>query len=272
MYYLIKEFVPPILNTLKWYSFKYGWKGNYKTYEEAKAKCAGYDQEHILQKIIEGTKKVKTGDAAYERDGIIYDEVKVNINLLNALLLIAGRNNNQLTLIDFGGSLGTSYYQNIKFLDHVVNLNWCIIEQPQFVAAGKKEFENKHVKFYYSIEECLAEHPQPNLVLISSALQYMDDPYGVLKSIQKFNIPYLMLDLVGYNDTDQDRITIQNVPPVFYGIEASYPCMFFDRNKLEGQIKENYDKVFDFIAEQEKYYIEFKPFKYEGSLWQLKSF
>lgn len=270
MHYLIKELFPPILNTLRWYSFKYGWKGNYKTYEQAKSKCKGYDESHILQRIIETTGKVKNGAAVYERDGIIYDKVNINFHLLNVLLLIASRNGNKLTLIDFGGSLGTSYYQNIQYLSHLTSLNWCIIEQPKFVDAGKKSFQNEHVKFYYSLEECFSEHPAPDLLLISSALQYMPEPYELLKQVQSFKIPYLLLDLVGYNDKNEDRITIQHVPPVFYGIEASYPCTFFDRSKLEAQLKTDYIKIFDFISEQEKYYIEFKPFRYEGSFWELK--
>ena len=269
MHYFIKELFPPILNTLRWYSFKYGWKGNYKSYEEAKQKCKGYNEEHILQRIIQTTDKVKKGEAAYERDGILYDKVNVNFHLLNALLLVASRNGNKLTVIDFGGSLGTSYYQNIQYLSHLVSLNWCIIEQPEFVEAGKKSFENEHVSFYHTIDECLAVHAKPDLVLISSTLQYINKPYELLNNIQSFNIPYLMLDLVGYNDRNKDRITVQHVPPVFYGVEASYPCTFFDRSKLEAQLEENYTKKFDFISEQEKYYIQFKPFRYEGSFWEL---
>lgn len=269
MHYLIKGLFPPILNTLRWYSFKYGWKGNYKTYEEAKSKCKGYDEDHILNRIIETTAKVKNGEAVYERDGIIYDKVNINFHLLSVLLLVASRNGNKLTIIDFGGSLGTSYYQNIQYLSHLVDLNWCIIEQPKFVEAGKKYFENEHVKFYYSLEECFYEYPTPDLLLISSALQYMPQPYELLKKVQTYKIPYLLLDLVGFNDRNEDRITIQSVPPVFYGIEASYPCTFFSRLKLETQLKADYVKKFDFISEPEKYYIGLKPFFYEGSFWQI---
>jgi putative methyltransferase (TIGR04325 family) len=270
MHYLIKELCPPIVNTLRWYSLKYGWKGNYNSFEEAKAQCKGYDEDHILKRIVYTTTQVKNGDAVYERDGILYDKAEVNHNLLNALLLIAGRNGNKLTIIDFGGSLGTSYYQNIPYLAHLTTLNWCIIEQPQFVETGKQAFENEHVKFYYTLEECFAKHPQPDMLLISSALQYIPHPYDLLKKIQDYHIPYLMLDLVGYNDIDEDRVTIQHVPPVFYGVEASYPCLFFNRSKLETQLSGNYTKLFDFISEHQKYYINFKPFKYEGSFWQLK--
>ncbi len=270
MNYLIREMVPSIFKTLRWYSFKYGWKGDYKTYEQAKAQCSGYDENHILQRIINATQKVKTGEAAYERDGIIYEEIKVNFHLLSTLLLIASKNNNKLTLIDFGGSLGTSYYQNIGYLSHLTELNWCIIEQPQFVDAGKMGFENEHIKFYNSLEDCKTAHQQIDLVLLSSSLQYMSDPYRVLKSIQSFGISYILIDLIGYNDKNQDRITIQYVPPAFYGIDASYPCIFLNKSKLEYQLSDGYNKVFDFIAEEDKYYINFKPFKYEGSLWHIK--
>jgi len=271
MHYLIKELVPPIVHSLRWYSFKYGWKGNYGSYEEAKQHCKGYDQEHILTKIIETTGKVKNKEAAYERDGILYDKVELNFNLLNALLLVSARNNNKLTLIYFGGSLGTSYYQNISYLSHLIELNWCIIEQPNYVAAGKASFENEHVRFYPDIETCMADHPEPDMLLISSVLQYIEKPYELLKKLQAVGIPYLMLDLVGYNDKDTDRITIQHVPPVFYGIEASYPCTFFNRKKLEHQLEENYSQLFNFLSEDKKYYLQLKPFKYEGSFWKLKN-
>lgn len=270
MHYLIKALFPPILDTLRWYSFKYGWKGNYKTYDEAKGKCTGYDENHILQRIIKATSKVKNGELAYERDGILYEKSKINHHLLNVLLTISARNNNKITIIDFGGSLGTSYYQNIGYLSHLTNLNWCIIEQQKFVDAGKKSFENEHVKFYHSLEDCYAEHNKPDLILISNSLQYISEPYELLKKIQFYKIPYMMIDFIAYNDKKRDRITIQHIPPIFYGVKASYPCTFFNRLKLESQLLQTYSKEFEFISEQEKYYLQLRSFKYEGSFWKLK--
>jgi putative methyltransferase (TIGR04325 family) len=270
MFYLLKELAPPILHSLRWYSFKYGWKGHYKTYEEAKQKCKGYDEDHILNRIIETTHKVKNEEVAYERDGILYDTVQMNFPLLKTLLYIASKNNNELTLIDFGGSLGTTYYQNYPYLKHLKKIKWCIIEQPKFVEAGKKHFENEHIKFYGSIQECMAEN-DPQLFLICSVLQYIEKPYQLLDEVVNTKIPYIMLDYVGYNNRNSDRITIQHVPPVFYGIEASYPCYFFNRAKIQDKLCERYEKEHDFISTDEKFYIQFKPFKYEGTLWKLRS-
>jgi len=268
LHYLLKELVPPLLLNLRWYSFKYGWKGAYKSYEEARQKCTGYDEEHILHRIIATTLKVKNKEIAYERDGIAYDSAQMNFPLLKTLLYIASKNDNELTLIDFGGSLGTTYYQNIPYLKHLKKLRWCIIEQPEFVEAGKKHFENEHVKFYTTIQECMAEH-KPQLFLICNVLQYLEKPYALLDEAKGLGIPYVLLDFVGYNYQNSDRITIQFVPPVFYGAEACYPCYFLNKEKVEETLKENYEKKYDFISANEKYYVQLRPFRYEGALWEL---
>lgn len=269
MFYLVKELVPPIAHNLRWFSFKYGWKGDYKDYDEAKKKCEGYDEQHILNKIKESTSKVKNKEIAYERDGIAYDQVQMNFPMLSALLYVASKNDNELVLIDFGGSLGTAFYQNYTHLKHLKKLKWCIIEQPSYVEAGKAEFENEHITFYNSISECLAEN-NVQLFLICNALQYLEKPYALLEEVKDSGIPHVLLDFIGYNDQPGDRITIQYVPPVFYGVEASYPCYFPDRNRVELVLASKYDKKYDFLSAPEKYYLQLKPFRYEGSFWEIK--
>lgn len=269
MFYLVKELIPPIAHSLKWYSFKHGWKGNYKNYEEAKNECQGYDEANILNRIKESTLRVKNNEIPYERDGIAYDKIQMNYSLLSSLLYVSSKNNNELTLIDFGGSLGTTFYQNYPFLKHLKKLKWCIIEQPKFVAAGKEQFENEHITFYSTIEECLAEN-NVQLFLICNVLQYLEDPYQLLEEVTSTGIPHVMLDFIAYNDKPGDRVTIQHVPPEFYGIEASYPCHFPDRNRVESLLGKSYEKKYEFISAPEKYYLQLKPFRYEGSFWEIK--
>ncbi|WP_316820148.1 methyltransferase, TIGR04325 family [Pedobacter gandavensis] len=268
MYYLVKESIPPIVHSLRWYSFKYGWKGKYPNYDTAKQHCRGYDEGHILNKIKQSTLRVINQEIPYERDGIAYDQVQMNFPLLSVLLYVASKNDNELTLIDFGGSLGTTYYQNIAFLRHLKRLKWCIIEQPAFVEAGKKEFENEHITFYGSIADCMAEN-KVDLFLICNVLQYLPNPYQLLEEVKQSLIPHVMLDFIAYNDQAGDRMTIQYVPPVFYGIEASYPCNFPDQNQIEDALKVAYKKQYSFISAQEKYYLQLKPFRYEGSFWEI---
>ncbi len=55
MLYIVKQLVPPLFNTFRWFSFKYGWKGDYKSFGEAQQQAGGYNADHILEKIITTT-------------------------------------------------------------------------------------------------------------------------------------------------------------------------------------------------------------------------
>lgn len=269
MHYLVKQFIPPIFKTLRWYSFKDGWKGDYRSFSEAQQKATGYDAQPILEKIISTTKKVRDKEIAYERDGIEYDTVKMNFNLLNSLLLVASRNNGNLNVLDFGGSLGTTYFQNLPFLDGLNSLTWNIVEQPNYVVAGKEHFETDQLRFYENIASCMKEQ-KPNIIIFCGVLQYIDDTYELLHTVKESGIPYLLLDFVGYSGRDTDRITVQHVPPVFYGVDASYACRFFAKEKINRWLAQYYSMQYEFISEPDTYYIELAPFQYEGQLWRLQ--
>ena len=55
---------------------RYGWFGHYASWQDAKQHCTGYDDSAILQKILAGAQKVKNGQAAWERDGVLLDQVE----------------------------------------------------------------------------------------------------------------------------------------------------------------------------------------------------
>lgn len=266
----IKQLIPPIAKTLSEYSLKYGWKGNYGSFSEAQQKSNGYDAAPILERIIYTTQLFKKGEIAYERDGIIYDKPHYHFPVLSSLLWIAGQNNQQLTVLDFGGSLGTTYLQMRPYLQHIQKLQWCIVEQAHFVEKGKQHFEDDILKFYPTVEACMQEQ-QPHVLLICGVLQYLPEPYVFLTNVAQHKIPYLLLDYIGYHlGEDYDRITIQNVPPDFYGVEASYACWFFNKTKLYQHLQQYYDLQYDFLDDYDTYYLELERFKYEGMLWKAK--
>jgi putative methyltransferase (TIGR04325 family) len=269
MHYLVKQLVPPIFHTIRWFSFKYGWKGNFASFEEAKQQAGGYDADHILQSIIKSTGKVRDGLVPFERDGIEYDTIKMNFPLLSTLLMLASQNDNQLTVLDFGGSLGTSYFQNRSFLKGLSRLDWCVVEQENYVKAGKELFESEQLHFYLTIEDCLKKQ-QPDIIIFNSVIQYIESPFQLLEQVAQTGIKYLLFDATAYIDGETDRFTIQHVPPEFYGLDASYACIFFSKSKMFNFLKEYYHLCFEFISEPDKYYLELMPFQYKGQLWQLK--
>lgn len=251
LFRLLKEVLPPIiLKTLKFcFNFKNNkvWSGNYASWIEAKSKCVGYDDQLILEKCSESLIKVKNGLAIYERDSVIFDEIQYSWGLISSLQKVALEHSSKLCVLDFGGSLGSSYYQNKNFLNLGEELSWCIVEQRNFVDRGKELFESDKLKFYYSVEDCVVHH-KPNVLLLSGVLQYLEEPYKWLDRLLKLEIPYIIIDRTAFSDLNTDLLTIQNVPKFIY--EASYPSWFFSKEKFVKVLK-NYEIILEFKSDFE---------------------
>jgi hypothetical protein len=90
----IKSLIPPILFNIlnKIINNKYGWKGNYTTWQDAKNESSGYDTDKILNAVKNSLLKVKNGEAAYERDSIVFDEIEYAWSLLAGLMFCSAKN------------------------------------------------------------------------------------------------------------------------------------------------------------------------------------
>lgn len=241
----IKLFIPPIAINLyrRFCSDRVRFSGDYASWEEARQLTTGYDSEEILNRVKESLLKVKNGEATFEQDSVLSDTIRYSWPLLAGLLWVASQNSNRLNLLDFGGSLGSSYYQNKRFLEHLSEIHWSIIEQPIFVECGKRHFENNQLKFYNTIETCLFEQ-HPSTILLSSVLPYLEKPYDFLSEVLRYNFEYILLDRTPFLSAKEDRITVQSVPPAIY--PASYPAWFFSLEKFRHFFTARYELMAEF--------------------------
>lgn len=232
---LVKDWLPPaILRAVRyWRGQGIRFEGNYKTWEEAAALCTGYDAESILDKVLEATLKVKRGEAVFERDSVLFDEIQYSWPVTAALMWAAARNNGNLRVLDFGGALGTSYFQNRKFLSKLKAVSWCIVEQAHFVEKGKELVEDDILKFYSSIEESVIAETR-NVILLSSVVQYLSNPESLLNQINSIEADVLILDRTPFTVGPRNTVCIQHVPSDIY--TASYPMWLFSRNNLLGRL------------------------------------
>ena len=241
---LIYDLLPPlIIKVLK--KKKYGWFGNYSSWDEALQNSTGYDKIEILNRVKESILKVKNGEAVFERDSVLFYKEDYDWPFLGCLLWIASVHQNKLKLIDFGGSLGSVYFQCKKFLSHLEILDWNVVEQKHFVDVGKNLFEDHHLKFYYDIAECIGDKDKKPLVLVlSSVLQYLQDPYLMIQQFINYGFDYIIIDKTGLSNLSKDIITIQKVPEFIYS--ASYPCWLFSKEKLLSYFSSKYEIIVNF--------------------------
>lgn len=237
---LVRNLLPPLL----WRALcglrlinptQYGLFGAYTSWDEAVRVSTGYDSKIILEKTKAALLKVKNGKAVYERDSVIFSEVQYAWPLLACLMWAAAQSGGKLNVLDFGGSLGSTYFQNRTFLRHLAEVRWNIVEQPHYVKTGKEYFENGHLKFYESIEAAIAK-VSPNVVLLSSVLQYLEQPYDLLKKLLGLHLGYIIIDRTPFWDGPTDRLCVQKVHPSIYA--ASYPCWIFSSKRFREHLQD----------------------------------
>lgn len=214
------------------------WKGEYITWEEAASRCGGYSTATIVKACRDALLKVKNGEAAYERDSVLFDEIQYSWVLLTGLQLAAARNNGRISVADFGGSLGSSYFQNRLFLARLKECKWNIIEQEIFVKTGREYFADETLSFFEKIEDCV-HNTHPNVLVLSGVAQYLRAPHELLDEMLRFHFDVIIIDRTAFIDGDKDLLTIQKVPDDIYS--ASYPSWFFSRDRFMAHFSEKYD-------------------------------
>ena len=93
------------------------WSGDYQNWEEASAHCTNYENASILKKVKAALIEVRDGRAAFERDSVLFQTPDYNWPLLSTLLWAFGKESNTLTILDFGGSLGSTYFQHRQWFN-----------------------------------------------------------------------------------------------------------------------------------------------------------
>lgn len=241
------------------------WSGNYPTWEAASKECTGYDSKSILEKVKAAAVKVKNGEAAFERDSVLFKEEEYNEGFLKVLDLLRSENNS-MKLIDFGGSLGSVYFQYKKKLHGLTELKWCVIEQTHFVDFGKTTLQTENLKFYYSIEDCLKENKM-DAILFSSVLSYVEFPYEMIELAKKKEFNYLIIDRTLFSD--KEIIVKQDVPEAIY--KASYPCRILNKDKIVNFMSDKYSLIMEFDPyENVTIAINGKTARFTGLVFKLK--
>jgi putative methyltransferase (TIGR04325 family) len=205
------------------------YRGDFATWAEARAASRGYDDPALMEKTIAAARAVRDGLAAWERDTVLFSEPAANGPLLEALRGIAAAEGGRLRLIDFGGALGSAWWQHRPWLEALSEVRWAVVEQPALVAAGREEFTRGPLTFHPSITDA-QRTAEASVVLFSSVLPYLEEPYAILDAARALPVRHVIVDRTGTVERGRDRLTVQQVPREIY--DASYPCWFLDRERL----------------------------------------
>ena len=243
-----------------------GFFGDYKLWEDARREAGGYDKPSILSRTEAAMREIIAGRASFERDSVILNKPEYPWPLISSLLSTAIGSKGRLAVLDFGGSLGSSYYQCRPFIQSIPELGWAVVEQEHYVDSGRREFALGPVTFYqYPAEACLAA--KPNVLLLSSVLPYLPDPYQKFRELLELGVPQVVVDRTFFLRRPGERLTVQVVPEWIY--PASYPAWFLDEAKVKAIAREaGYEMVAEFPALDENH-PEGEKAEAKGFFWKL---
>ena len=228
----IKKWIPqPLVHYLRRFSANsIKLSGRYSNWRDALCQCEGYNTNKIINATLVATQSVMQGQAVYSRDGELFDQVAYSWPVTTVLMWVAAQNNGSLNILDFGGSFASSYFQNEKFLVDLENIHWHIVEQKKVVELGTKFIANEKISFHDDIKVCL-DSDMPNIVLLSSVLQYLENPLDLLSTISEYQVPFIVIDRTPFLvNSERSYAKIQKVPKRLY--EASYPCWLFSKSDI----------------------------------------
>jgi len=261
---ILKMLLPPIIVDL----FKsnkpseYGFFTGYQSFAEAASHAGGYNSEEIFHKVKNALLKVKSGEAVFERDSVLFQDIIYSWPLLTGLLFsVALNKRNALNILDFGGSLGSSYFQNRRFLEKLNHVNWNIVEQAHFIDCGKTYFADDRLRFFYTIEECF-QNQKPETLLLASVLQYFEKVDEILIHLLSFNFSVIIIDRTPFTTRSHHIPALQKVPPSIYN--ASYPAWLLSKDRIYELITNNgyyLHAEFDAIGGRESL------FEYKGAIF-----
>lgn len=226
----LRNWLPPIgLQFLNRFRPRVKFEGSYPNWAAAAARAEGYDDQAVLTAVAAATREVLAGRAVFERDSRLFFEEEPNYPLLAGLLL-AGRGG-ELRIVDFGGALGSVYFQNRRWLREIGVRRWTVVEQPHFVELGMREFSVGELGFAVNLAAAQAAMGGVDAVLFSSVLQYLPEPWTVLEEAAALRTPFILIDRTPLRlGQMESRIAVQQVPKSLHA--ARYPVRFLGEMDL----------------------------------------
>jgi putative methyltransferase (TIGR04325 family) len=234
---IVKACIPPAITEARraWLGHGLRFSDAPGGWSQTSQRSRGYAAGLIVDAVAHATREVIAGRAAFERDSVLFETPDFRYPIVAALLRAAAQSGGRLEVVDFGGSLGSTYRQCKPFLAPLRRIRWHVVEQAHFVATGRREFATDELDFAASLAE-LPRLEVPAAIMLSSVLQYLEDPAQTLDSLLLLNASHLVIDRTPMSDLDENRLCIQHVPKTIY--DASYPCWALSRPRLLSRLAE----------------------------------
>lgn len=247
-----------------------------KTTEELFTVCSSWKQAVAISVGYQDSRLVEnlTNNLRFNPPWLDVNPQILNTRIMELMAAIqyAVRNKNKsaLKVADVGGGNGyMGAYMNKLFPE--IKWEWIVYESTEIAEAYSSVLNQSNVISFAPTPELFKKSDgsicnAPDIILISCALQYIQDPYALLEKILEISAPKIIMR-IPFLSTVNDIATVQDFKKIggYAGLEAiSWPMWWFSRDKFVQYIKQSSTIDFQWVTDSESYSFMGKDISLEG--------
>ena len=133
------------------------------------------------------------------------------------------------------------------------------------LTARRSRLETYELSFHDSISE-YRENQTPSIVLLSSALQYRENPHQVIAELISLEPELVIVDRTPVHSGEEDLLMVQQVARSVN--KASYPMWAFSRAEFLRRLPPHYELLSTFSSNEGSTFSRNVEIKFEGFLFR----
>jgi putative methyltransferase (TIGR04325 family) len=246
------------------------WSGRYRDWEAAARACRKISLEGQRRACEWALGEVLAGRALFERDSLLQHQPITCWPLMLALCDLQARGTPQPTVLDYGGGLGSVYFQHRAWYAADRLVTWNVVELPEIAATGQRLVQDSQLRFFGSLEEAVHQKP-PDLILAAGIMPMVPSPEALLDTLASLGASWVFLDRIPVTHRlGQTLITRQVVPRTIYEHES--PFWFFDETSLLQMLSTRFRIVGASLSDfDDPVWVEGNHYQWRGYLCAPKS-
>lgn len=183
----------------------------------------------------------------------------------------------KINVLDFGGASGTHFFIAKQAITHGPAMKWHVLETDQMSSTAKR-LEQSGLRFFSNLYDATENMKRIDLIIASGALQFCDDPLGVLRNLLDLSPRFLFItrtplirDSEPWYSIQTSRLSENGPGPLPLGFKdrmVSYPISFALESSFQNLISERY--LIRFSLDEGVYGENFKSVRSCGYFCELK--
>jgi putative methyltransferase (TIGR04325 family) len=232
------------------------------SWAKAQHAVAGYESEIAIESIIDSIQQSHA--AASGSKSLTSRDLQIISSFAIAISAAVVQSAN-VRVIDVGGAGGDYFFMFANAMP-AVTFDWVVVETPALATAITKTNlgEGRNIRWVSSLDEAGKDF---DVALLSSVLQYVDDPYGLLNEVTN-RCKVMVINRIPLTSSGTDQATVQHVRT--HGRRGAYPAWFFSNNVFLNEIDKSGDIVSRWAVPEDSHVLKFQQIESQGMVVLVK--